>query len=489
VLARIKRVLTICDYNQAVGFGLLGAWLLLSFLSPWLFQDAFFGQQPATRLGVLGCAVALFSAGSLISYTGDFKFGGSISVIAMLIGGCCIFTSFLLWKTTGSLLLDWLAVVFASVGFVVQILGWAPAFTGTPLRERVITTAATSIAAALIFLVVSITPSQANQTVAALLPLASAGFYAFRNLSDRKAEGISTKKPSFEPSPRNSALWKMLFPERALSVGIVGYGCLFSLFGGIAEEIFKEAPQSAFPGVLSAAIFLLLEIAWSAYMIIRTEETKASLAFSPVVPLIAAGCLLMYFLNGLGFYIAFGLFFSGIGFFAVFLWDVLGNTSQKLHIPAVFTYSWGLLFFALGLFLGEVLVLVLSFGHLSSIGFLIVVCLVVLVSILGMDSKAASYANETFDMGGRPSVEETSTEDGFQRIKAEALAHRFKLSPRETEIVRLIIKGRDIPHICEELYIAQSTARTHVKHIYEKTSVSSRQKLIDLADSVFKENR
>ena len=50
-------------------------------------------------------------------------------------------------------------------------------------------------------------------------------------------------------------------------------------------------------------------------------------------------------------------------------------------------------------------------------------------------------------------------------------------------MLKLLSNGRSLPYIEEELVISHSTARTHVKHIYDKLGVNSRQQLHDLIQS------
>jgi DNA-binding NarL/FixJ family response regulator len=68
-------------------------------------------------------------------------------------------------------------------------------------------------------------------------------------------------------------------------------------------------------------------------------------------------------------------------------------------------------------------------------------------------------------------------------LKADLMIGRLEsdraVSPREAEIMRLLARGRNVPFICDELFIAKSTVQTHVKHIYTKLGVSNRQELID----------
>ena len=64
-------------------------------------------------------------------------------------------------------------------------------------------------------------------------------------------------------------------------------------------------------------------------------------------------------------------------------------------------------------------------------------------------------------------------------IASEDFAHTKGLSKRETEVVLLLLEGRSLRFIQKELYISEGTAKTHVKRIYAKLGVHSKQELID----------
>ncbi len=72
-----------------------------------------------------------------------------------------------------------------------------------------------------------------------------------------------------------------------------------------------------------------------------------------------------------------------------------------------------------------------------------------------------------------------SPEESAERA-LDVFAERYRLSPREREIVGLLSRGRDVPYIEQELVLSKSTVKTHIRHIYEKCGVSSRQDLLDL---------
>ena len=77
-----------------------------------------------------------------------------------------------------------------------------------------------------------------------------------------------------------------------------------------------------------------------------------------------------------------------------------------------------------------------------------------------------------------PEPAEESSENTLGHV--ELFAQEYKLSPRETDVLKLVTMGRDVPYIEQELTLSKSTVKTHMRHIYEKCGVSSRQDLLDL---------
>lgn len=56
----------------------------------------------------------------------------------------------------------------------------------------------------------------------------------------------------------------------------------------------------------------------------------------------------------------------------------------------------------------------------------------------------------------------------------------YGLSEREYEVLELFASGRTAGYIAETLIIGESTVRSHIRHVYEKCGVHSRQELITL---------
>lgn len=64
--------------------------------------------------------------------------------------------------------------------------------------------------------------------------------------------------------------------------------------------------------------------------------------------------------------------------------------------------------------------------------------------------------------------------------RAQSLSAEYGLTERETAILGLLAKGRDGRFIADEFVLSYNTVKTHIKHIYQKLDVHSRQELLDL---------
>lgn len=73
---------------------------------------------------------------------------------------------------------------------------------------------------------------------------------------------------------------------------------------------------------------------------------------------------------------------------------------------------------------------------------------------------------------------------GSFRFRCEAVAKRYLLSARETQILCLLAKGYNATRIKDELCLSLSTAKTHINHIYHKLDIHTQQELIRMVDNV-----
>lgn len=85
-------------------------------------------------------------------------------------------------------------------------------------------------------------------------------------------------------------------------------------------------------------------------------------------------------------------------------------------------------------------------------------------------------------VGTRGSMGESDSHD-FKRMGEErcrVIGQQAQLSPRESEILVLLAQGRSAPFIAEELFVSTNTVKTHIRRIYGKMDVHSKEELLDV---------
>lgn len=77
--------------------------------------------------------------------------------------------------------------------------------------------------------------------------------------------------------------------------------------------------------------------------------------------------------------------------------------------------------------------------------------------------------------------EQVLSADLAARLAPGARANSTDLSPRELGLLQLLARGHTNKEIAAELFISQSTVKTHLIHIYDKLGVENRTAAIDRA--------
>ncbi|WP_165054491.1 MULTISPECIES: helix-turn-helix transcriptional regulator [unclassified Adlercreutzia] len=66
--------------------------------------------------------------------------------------------------------------------------------------------------------------------------------------------------------------------------------------------------------------------------------------------------------------------------------------------------------------------------------------------------------------------------------RCAAVAKLYQLSPRESDILKFVAKGRNAAYIQEKLTISPHTVKSHIYNIYRKLDIHSQQKLMDFVE-------
>ena len=108
------------------------------------------------------------------------------------------------------------------------------------------------------------------------------------------------------------------------------------------------------------------------------------------------------------------------------------------------------------------------------------------------EGRSTDFAASTASAGSAPSpgtaptavspvsAGESPAGEQTRRATVARLAAERGLTAREAEILDYLSRGRSQPYIRETLVLSKNTVSTHVKHIYQKLDVHSKQELLDL---------
>ena len=91
----------------------------------------------------------------------------------------------------------------------------------------------------------------------------------------------------------------------------------------------------------------------------------------------------------------------------------------------------------------------------------------------------ARFPDTSMEEGGHSALPEAK---GLWKKRCRAVSEECGLSERQYEVLVLVAQGRNAKYIEQALTISLSTAQTHIRNIYRKTGVHSRQELLDLIE-------
>lgn len=107
----------------------------------------------------------------------------------------------------------------------------------------------------------------------------------------------------------------------------------------------------------------------------------------------------------------------------------------------------------------------------------------------GRGSSGVAAGERLFEDGGTTEAATLPNGDCAAGVGAQGedsaavFARAVGLTARETEILSLLVRGRTLPYIANELFVTTGTVKTYVRHIYEKALVNNRQELLDKVEA------
>lgn len=196
-------------------------------------------------------------------------------------------------------------------------------------------------------------------------------------------------------------------------------------------------------------------------------------------PLMALGAVFVACLRG---FPVLGESFQLVGFCYVHLlmWGVCSYLTKTFTLPAAWVVAWPTCAAMVGQILGGTASGLLA--QLPDSADLLQI-LAILMSFTLLFSALLMLSNRNLTTGwgiARPAYAVNA--DTTIEAVAQILSTENSLTPRETEILGLMARGRNRKFISEELVVSEETIKSHVYGMYRKLGIHSQQELLDLVE-------
>lgn len=100
-----------------------------------------------------------------------------------------------------------------------------------------------------------------------------------------------------------------------------------------------------------------------------------------------------------------------------------------------------------------------------------------------MPSPLASSASAALEPSPIPSPFSMGELSDSMRRNVERMGEHFLLTSREMDVLTLYALGHTQKKVAEELFITPATAHSHIKRIYSKCGMHSRQEILEYLNS------
>lgn len=210
-------------------------------------------------------------------------------------------------------------------------------------------------------------------------------------------------------------------------------------------------------------------------MVVAPASAEPIALYRPVIPAMVAGLILLLLLPAPYRFLGAGLVIMGVYCLDMFMMLVSTDVAFRGRIPVALSFGLVILCARTGTLIGsfaadQLLHAAVWSESVRSEAFLLGVLALALVGML--------FFTQT-DVQKLYATPRSGAADASLEQKCAAIARMCRLTNREGEVLVLLARGRTVRYICDELSIAQGTAKHHVSNIYRKVGVFDRQGLLD----------
>ena len=418
----------------------------------------------AVRVAAL-LAIALLSGriGALSSHRAPLR----LATVAATVGSALVVTAtFLGFSGAPVIALYVCGLILNALGYALLNMYWIELYARMDLMHVIAYYSLVHLLSAGISLALTVIPSQAAVSACVVvLPVASSLLYT----ASLRCSATVPFMQGEQPSSGWSVPWRP----------IVLLGTFMFANSFVRHFLNNDLRGAVLVGVMLAAAFALALFTW------RRERLDLRTLYSTSLPLIVAASLCV--LVGLPGFGTMGGVLSNAAYtlFSIYATVLLCNVSFRYGVGPLWLFGFAYASTNLGSLATNVLVMQVDFLTVDQTSLTLAMGAVIMVFIclymaFGTSGESASAWGLT-----RESAGQTDDEPPLESLehRCARLARRAGLTRREEEVVTLLAQDASYAEVEERLSIANSTLKTHVRHIYAKLGVSDKRGLMELVAS------
>jgi len=372
--------------------------------------------------------------------------------------------------------IEYAGLAFASGGYVWLTALWGRYYASLDAQEVETYAIWSTFLCAALYLLALITISYVSIVIWLCLPICTAVCLIFCEKNSVQTSTCASTVNSLRKSISGSDATLLSYKRVGLAVLVASFS--ISLPTGLFELTALHGSAQSLLGFTTVS-GLVLAVILVIYCTIFARRINLSTFYRWLSPLTIIGLFLISLPSIWLTFSGFGLIFAAQWVLYLFIWIYLSELCRHVKINPILIFMVGRLIFEFG-FLAAYVVGGFLPGFLAKngvplvfIAFGIAVILVISTVFSGGNEDSVAVSNNQKIL-----VEEKIAQMFSEQ--SSRIARRYSLSPRESEILQYLVRGYSLPYIRNELYISRSTIDSHVRHIYKKCDIHSREELITL---------
>ena len=375
-------------------------------------------------------------------------------------------------------------IVFTGIGSSVLWMLWGSYYTRIASEDTEAYACVSAVTAAVLMLGISLLPGWMSLAAVTLLPIGSGLLLVLAQRDLERADGAAAEERIGGDSATDSKRSFGIPPSIWKSAAVL---CVMYAFISLLGQM------GVLPNVTSAGFRIAVIISGVFIAIIGAVSVRGPRRFSVpfllrwMVPLLVVGfAAIVIFGDEQGARIASNVSGAGRLGFCLVAQIYFSRFADEGFATAIQAYGIGWLSVHVGDFIGLTCGFASSFlvsygaGLAQLAGVAIVLASFMVLIPFGADGVFQVDRPAGADVASEELGDATKVESYEDRVAA--FAAESGLTKRETEVFSLLMQGRSVPYIRDKLVVSRDTVATHVKHIYTKTGVHSRQELLDLVE-------